>query len=94
MAIGASITLKIKTVHTSETSVYSNETTRRYIQEDSHLHNRRYVLVPIPRAGMYKAFPVVVVVVVVVTFLLFFHPDVLTTNISRPFHRLAKAVTF
>jgi hypothetical protein len=30
----------METVRTSETSVYSNETTRRYIPEDSKLHTR------------------------------------------------------
>jgi hypothetical protein len=34
------ITLKMEAVRTSETSVYSNETTRRYISEESHLHTR------------------------------------------------------
>jgi hypothetical protein len=29
------------TVRMSETSVYSSETTQRYIPEDSHLHTRR-----------------------------------------------------
>jgi hypothetical protein len=32
--------LKIDRVQTSGTSVYSSETTRRYIPEDSHLHTR------------------------------------------------------
>jgi hypothetical protein len=31
----------MEAVHTSETSVYSNESTRRYISESSHLHTRR-----------------------------------------------------
>jgi hypothetical protein len=31
----------METVRTSETSVNSNETTRRYIPEDSKLHTRR-----------------------------------------------------
>jgi thymidylate synthase len=31
----------IKVVRASETSVYYNETTRRYILEDSHLHTLR-----------------------------------------------------
>jgi hypothetical protein len=31
----------METVRTSETSVYSNETTRRYIPEGSQLHTRR-----------------------------------------------------
>jgi hypothetical protein len=31
----------MEAVHTSDTSVYSNETTRRYIPEVSHLHARR-----------------------------------------------------
>jgi len=35
------IALMMETVHTSETSVYSNETTRSNIAEDSHLHTRR-----------------------------------------------------
>jgi hypothetical protein len=30
----------MEAVRTSETSVYSNETTRRYIPEDSNLHTR------------------------------------------------------
>jgi hypothetical protein len=33
--------LMMEAVRTSETSVYSNEITRRYIPEGSHLHNRR-----------------------------------------------------
>jgi hypothetical protein len=35
------ITLMMDAVHTSETSVYFNETTRRYIAESYHLHIRR-----------------------------------------------------
>jgi hypothetical protein len=35
------ITLMMETVRTSETSVNFNVTTRRYILEDSKLHNRR-----------------------------------------------------
>jgi hypothetical protein len=31
----------MEAVHTSETSVYSSATTRRYIPEGSHLHTRR-----------------------------------------------------
>jgi hypothetical protein len=34
------IALMIEAVRTFETSVYSNETTRRYIPEDSKLHTR------------------------------------------------------
>jgi hypothetical protein len=37
----ASIGLKMEAVRISETSVYSNETTRRYISEGSNLHTRR-----------------------------------------------------
>jgi hypothetical protein len=37
----ASSTLMMEAVRTSETSVYSNETTWRYIPEDSHFHTRR-----------------------------------------------------
>jgi hypothetical protein len=36
------ITLVMKAVHTSETSVNFNVTTRRYIPEDSKLHTRRH----------------------------------------------------
>jgi hypothetical protein len=32
----------MEAVRTSETSVYSNETTRRYIPEGSNLHTRRH----------------------------------------------------
>jgi hypothetical protein len=35
------IALMIEAVHTSETSVNFNVTTRRYIPEDSKLHTRR-----------------------------------------------------
>jgi hypothetical protein len=35
------VTLVMEAVHISETLVYSNETTRRYIPEGSHLHSRR-----------------------------------------------------
>jgi hypothetical protein len=31
----------MEAVHISETSVYSNETTRRYIPEGANLHTRR-----------------------------------------------------
>jgi hypothetical protein len=34
-------TLVMEAVRSSETSVYSNETTRRRIPEDSNLHTRR-----------------------------------------------------
>jgi hypothetical protein len=36
------ISLMIETVSTSETSVHSNQTTRRYISQDSELHTRRH----------------------------------------------------
>jgi hypothetical protein len=39
--IVSTIVLMIKTVRGSETSVYFNETTRRYIPEGHHLHTRR-----------------------------------------------------
>jgi hypothetical protein len=39
--INAIITLMMDAAHTSETSVYFNETTRRYIPEGYHLHIRR-----------------------------------------------------
>jgi hypothetical protein len=35
------ITLMMEAVRTSEISVYSNETTRRYIPEGSHFYTRR-----------------------------------------------------
>jgi hypothetical protein len=35
------VKLTVATVRTSETSVYFNESTRRYIPEGCHLHNRR-----------------------------------------------------
>jgi hypothetical protein len=35
------VDLMMETVRTCETSVYSNETTRRYIPEGSYLHTRR-----------------------------------------------------
>jgi hypothetical protein len=35
------ITAMMQAVRASETSVYSNETTRRYVHEGSHLHTRR-----------------------------------------------------
>jgi hypothetical protein len=37
---GLFIALMMEVVSTSETSVYFNETTLRYISEDSYLHNR------------------------------------------------------
>jgi hypothetical protein len=37
----STIALMMEAVRTSETSVHSNETTRRYIPEDSKLHTRR-----------------------------------------------------
>jgi hypothetical protein len=37
----AAISLIMEAVRASETSVYSNETTRRYIPEGSNLHTRR-----------------------------------------------------
>jgi hypothetical protein len=39
--IRAIIALTMDAVHTSETSVYFNETTWRYIPEESNLHTRR-----------------------------------------------------
>jgi hypothetical protein len=38
---GLFITMMMEAVLTSETSAYSNETTRRYTQEGCHLHTRR-----------------------------------------------------
>jgi hypothetical protein len=53
------IALLMKAVRTSETSVYYNETTRRYIPEDSNLHtcrreylnSRRKKIFPLQFAG-------------------------------------------
>jgi hypothetical protein len=39
--ISENIVLMMEAVHTSETSVYFYEITRRHMQEDSRLHNRR-----------------------------------------------------
>jgi hypothetical protein len=38
---GSFITVVVEAAHTSETSVYSDETRRRYIPEGSHLHTPR-----------------------------------------------------
>jgi hypothetical protein len=39
--VGIVYTLMTKAARTSELPVYSNETTRRYMIEGSHLHTRR-----------------------------------------------------
>jgi hypothetical protein len=41
LVINKAMSFAMEAVHTSETSVYSNETAQRYIPEGSNLHNRR-----------------------------------------------------
>jgi hypothetical protein len=41
MRTASFIRVMMEAVHTSETSVYCNETSRRYIPEGSYLDNRR-----------------------------------------------------
>jgi hypothetical protein len=43
---GLYITLMMEAVRTYETSVYSNDTTLRYIPEDSHLHSQDVSCLP------------------------------------------------
>jgi RNase P subunit RPR2 len=41
MRTASIVRVMIEAIRTSKTSVYSNDTTRRYISEDSKLHTRR-----------------------------------------------------
>jgi hypothetical protein len=41
ISVPSNITLMMETIHAFETSVYSNESTWRYILEGSHLHTSR-----------------------------------------------------